>query len=242
MVGCLAQGGVPAMVVPTGEDSATIIITESERPWVMSLNGFTSMSPAEATQAELEAANAVAAAAWAQIGDNQLGVAPSYLVWDGADRTELLLDCLAETGFTPSFPEPDREQESREKIQRAAAGADWARCAREHGFPQINDPAAPVVDGYQTMPDVLIPDTISEEQLRELLTVCPEVSAEQRRLQAEADVGELTDQEYAELFLRVPSLMITSQCLDVGSQCSNQQLDRLDALQVILAEHEDAAG
>jgi hypothetical protein len=226
--------------MPTGDQSETVAPSSDHHgAWVMSINGWTSVSPA-ATQSELEAANAIAASSWAQLEETASeGAAPSYLVVDGKDFTAPLLRCLDNTGYLPSFPGMNPAEEMREKTQRAAAGVDWASCARDQGFLSISDPASPVADGYRTMPDVGIPDTLSEEQLRQLLESCPEVGAEQLARQRAADVATMTDAEYAELFLRVPSLAIESPCLDpAGSVCTSEQFEHIDALQDIVNNHE----
>jgi hypothetical protein len=93
------------------------------------------------------------------------------LAVNGADRSEdyqhchdvSLYDEAAASGQTTGI---DPEQLN----DMMAASLDWAACARQSGWPQTADPKPATGD---TPPIVLLPDTMTEEQLRQLLDSCP---------------------------------------------------------------------
>jgi len=242
MVACLGRGSVVADAVPSGDgdSAAMVVLSDTYRSWVMSVDGVMSMSPNSPDQSDVAVANAVAERAWSQVdGTTEGPLVPSYLVIDGVDYTSMFLECLDETGYKQSLPDMTPQDEMREKTQRAAAGSDWAACARDNGFPLIADPTAPLADGYRTMPDVEIPDTIGEDELSKLLESCPEVGAKQLEQQRQSSTSDLSEAEYAKLFFRVPSLVITTQCLEFTVvECTGDQFDHLDALRTILVNHE----
>ena len=54
----------------------------------------------------------------------------------------------------------------------------WLKCARDNGYPQLEDPPAPQVDDYSTQTMALLPGDMTEAQLRELLEACPNFNEE----------------------------------------------------------------
>ncbi|MDR1824402.1 MAG: hypothetical protein LBR27_03580 [Bifidobacteriaceae bacterium] len=102
----------------------------------------------------------------------------SQLLYLGKDYGKEYDQCLAESGYTEPEWQTDPTEELKDKQKTADAGAEWAACARENGFPQVQDPAPPVADEWQTSPMVLLPSSITEEQLRALLQVCPSFDEE----------------------------------------------------------------
>ncbi|MDR1393784.1 MAG: hypothetical protein LBJ62_07450 [Bifidobacteriaceae bacterium] len=67
----------------------------------------------------------------------------------------------------------DPAEELADKTAVAQASNDWLRCARDHGYPELDDAEAPKVDGYRSMPSALLPVTIAPPQLELLLDECP---------------------------------------------------------------------
>ncbi|MDR1293644.1 MAG: hypothetical protein LBK59_01600, partial [Bifidobacteriaceae bacterium] len=74
---------------------------------------------------------------------------------------------------------------------------DFAACARANGFPEVEDQGAPVLDGGVTaLPsEIVLPLTMTAEQLLDLLAVCP--AYDESRLRAVAD-GPSDDSSWVE--------------------------------------------
>ncbi|MDR1799531.1 MAG: hypothetical protein LBR19_06590 [Bifidobacteriaceae bacterium] len=99
------------------------------------------------------------------------------LVIDGVDYSEIYTECRASSGYIETWEQPgDPAEELVAKAETAAVSNDWARCARDNGWPEVADATAPVADGYETSPTVLLPITMTEDQLTALLEVCPLVA------------------------------------------------------------------
>jgi hypothetical protein len=112
------------------------------------------------------------------------------LLWiGGADRTEEYLHCVEETDYTKPGPFADPEIERRVKQVEVDLANDFAACARANGFPDVADVPPPVVDGGKTTQadPVLLPLSITEEELRELLVPCPPLDAERLRAMARGE-------------------------------------------------------
>ncbi|MDR1798301.1 MAG: hypothetical protein LBR19_00210 [Bifidobacteriaceae bacterium] len=94
------------------------------------------------------------------------------------DHSEVYAACLAESGYIPPTHFIDPTEELRQKQREAEVSAEWAACARANGFPATQDPAPPVADGWATQPMAVLPHTITTEEFRALLQVCPSFDVE----------------------------------------------------------------
>ncbi|MDR1427132.1 MAG: hypothetical protein LBJ08_05175 [Bifidobacteriaceae bacterium] len=90
-----------------------------------------------------------------------------YLFIGDADHTDLLIECLRESDYTPPVYQVDPAEELEQEQRTAGAGVQWAACARDNGFPDVKDPDAPLADNNETTPTVLLPASITEPQLRD---------------------------------------------------------------------------
>jgi hypothetical protein len=93
------------------------------------------------------------------------------LVIGTTDHSEVFRACHDESGFlTPIYwtVELWRDFQARQ----LADGIEWAACARDHGYPSIADPEPPDPTAMETA-DVFLPRSITPEELRALLDVCP---------------------------------------------------------------------
>ncbi|MDR2566839.1 MAG: hypothetical protein LBC97_12465 [Bifidobacteriaceae bacterium] len=79
--------------------------------------------------------------------------------------------CIESSGYFVPDARADLRDEERAKQAVAEASNDWARCARENGWPDVRD-AEVAVDDYATVPFALVPGDITVEQLRVLLGKC----------------------------------------------------------------------
>ncbi|MDR1633579.1 MAG: hypothetical protein LBS27_01360 [Bifidobacteriaceae bacterium] len=112
--------------------------------------------------------------------------APRYLIVGETDYTQAFVKCLDQSDYTGPVYKIDPAEELRQKTLVAEASTEWAKCARENGFPNIKDPDPPKADEWATNPSVLLPGDITEQALRDLLAVCPNFDAEKAKALDEA--------------------------------------------------------
>jgi hypothetical protein len=95
------------------------------------------------------------------------------LMIGGVDRSADYAECFALSGyFAPEYAS-DPAAELRDEALVAEVSNEWASCARAHGHPEIEDSSAPVADGYATTPTIVLPLTITPDELSSLLRNCP---------------------------------------------------------------------
>ena len=95
------------------------------------------------------------------------------LVIDGVDHTGVYSQCLVKSGYKERFAWGVSVVDSSRIMAQMEANNRWAACARQNGWPAIEDSTMPTqTDGYD-WPTVLLPTNITEDQLRQLLGVCP---------------------------------------------------------------------
>jgi len=93
------------------------------------------------------------------------------LVIDGEDVSEAFDACVKESGYTEPEFQVDPVEDAKQRQLDASAGAKWAACAREHGYPNIKDPVpGKPEDDY---PTVVLPFSMTEEALEALVAECP---------------------------------------------------------------------
>ncbi len=96
---------------------------------------------------------------------------PRFYV-NGVDYSDLYQKCLASSGYDPAWGHDDETAVDPAWVRRRVeADNRWAACARDQGWPQVADVAAPA-DG-SLPPEVLLPFSITEDQLRQLVADCP---------------------------------------------------------------------
>jgi hypothetical protein len=198
LVECLKDAGVPAELHAFGADQADFDVAyDGAAAWSLGDGDFaTSWGSAVQSDQEVAAAEHQLAllistydpafldgfdegsAGGAQdpvgVGDTTgTAAVQPYLILGDRDFTEDFRTCLESSGFTSPRPVVDPAEELKAKHQALDATTRWVKCAREHGYPQLEDPPAPQADGYRTRPAALLPADIAEPQLRELLTACP---------------------------------------------------------------------
>ncbi|MDR0284190.1 MAG: hypothetical protein LBI33_04775 [Propionibacteriaceae bacterium] len=103
---------------------------------------------------------------------------PTLLV-DGADRSEPWAKCLATTGYSSlnilnSVPPPPIDP--AELALEVESNNQWAACARDNGWPEVADSPMPTEVGVE--PQIILPDRMTEDQLRLLLAACPNFDAD----------------------------------------------------------------
>jgi len=109
------------------------------------------------------------------------GTKPALEV-NGVDKTEPWTTCLDQSGYSlmATFNTSANSAANQEYWRLLVESSNqWAGCARQHGFPQTKDAVMPTDD--QSSPMALLPASITEPQLRQLLIDCPNFDAEQEK-------------------------------------------------------------
>jgi len=98
------------------------------------------------------------------------------LILDGVDYSHVYSGCLLESGYNDNVALGGASDFDQAQISlQVKANNAWAECARENGFPSIQDSTA----STDEWPVVLLPHTIVEDQVRQLLRDCPVVDAQE---------------------------------------------------------------
>lgn len=96
---------------------------------------------------------------------------------DGIDHTDQFVGCVDQTGYDESLIDQLILMDPASVATQVQVNNQWAACARANGWPFIKDTFAPK-PGENTYPMVLLPETITESQLRQLLDACPNFDPE----------------------------------------------------------------
>jgi hypothetical protein len=122
-----------------------------------------SMIAARASAAERQAAEEFARA-------NPSG--PALLV-DGVDHSQAYAACLDGSGYSAQEGYGTSQWDLARVTLQVTSNNQWAACARNYGWPTIRDSALPqTLDGTQ-WPTILLPPTMTDGQLEQLLAACP---------------------------------------------------------------------
>ncbi len=98
------------------------------------------------------------------------------LILDGADHSQAYGKCLEQTNYDFMAAMGEVASDPEQNLKQVKANNDWAACARENGFPAILDSEMPM--GTEQPLPVLLPGSITPEQLRALLVTCPNFNKE----------------------------------------------------------------
>jgi hypothetical protein len=126
-------------------------------------------------------------------------VEEAKMIVDDADVTVPFEACLAASGYTrPEWSERDPAEQLLFSQRIADAGNAWAACARENGAPTVKDVTATSDPNYT--PTVLLPTTITADQLRALVEACPTFDREaELAYDEQMTSGDLSTAQIAEL-------------------------------------------
>ena len=106
----------------------------------------------------------------------QKGDPPGLLI-DGVDYSAPYAQCLSQSGYSYEDSWGQMQTDPVYLQLQVASNNKWAACARDNGWPDTQDSAIPADD--LTVPEVLLPATIAEDQLRQLLVACPDFDPQQ---------------------------------------------------------------
>jgi hypothetical protein len=192
MAACLEDAGIRVEVVVFGgdPDQAEISLL-ADQPFVMHVpGGGTAYGGGEGGSPEQQVAQqemmdaraaqydpSLLAGAEPATGESPAAEPPPYLIIGEEDHTEAFAKCVAETGYTAPDFFVSPESELAQKRVAIEGTMPWIACARENGYPQMKDPAAPVADQFVTRPMALLPAETTPDQLLSLLEACPNFDA-----------------------------------------------------------------
>jgi hypothetical protein len=108
-----------------------------------------------------------------------------FLVVGATDHTQAFVDCLDQSGYTPSTYKADPAENLKSEQRLAAATVKWAQCARDNGYPGVKDPPAPAA-GDDIYPTAVLPAEITTAELKALLDRCPNYDVEAEEALREA--------------------------------------------------------
>jgi hypothetical protein len=117
------------------------------------------------------------------INDFFSGNESSYsLIVNGVDHTETFQGCHESTGYDESEGWANSGKIDSAYLQAVVDSSnEWAACARENGWPGLKDAVLPTATDGSEYPVIALPTTITEDQLRQLLTACPNFDEERTR-------------------------------------------------------------
>jgi hypothetical protein len=99
---------------------------------------------------------------------------------DGQDYTDVWVSCHQSSGYSTmnAINGILNSPFGTDMFQKLVlASNDWAACARENGFPEVQDAHLPQARDLTQVPTALLPASITEAQLRALLETCPNFDA-----------------------------------------------------------------
>jgi len=112
---------------------------------------------------------------------SKLSPGPGLIV-DGIDYSAAWLQCLDTSGYNEQAALGSAGQMDPVQTELQVRGNNkWTACARENGWPDIKDSVMPTGTDWSGWPMILLPSTITEDQLRQLLDACPNFDAEQTK-------------------------------------------------------------
>jgi hypothetical protein len=194
MVDCLVEAGVPAMILPGEVNGVTRYELAFDGQMVSRRDPASGGGTGAVTQMVGAGSAVVDADKHARVFE---AVEGDYaLVIDAVDYSADYERCYVDTGYTPLelVPEIDPAEELKAKQAEAEVSNEWAACARQNGWPDVADADPPVADGYETYPTVVVPGSITVDQLDALLDVCP-VFDEEAYLQALEDMAAQVEED-----------------------------------------------
>ena len=177
--------------------------------------------------------------------DNLPGSGP-YLWVDRTDLSSTYAQCLSLSEYSDRAAWGS-DQVDTAMFQRQVDGNNkWAACARENGWPDIKDSVMPTGLANSEYPMVLLPTTITEDQLRALLDACPNFDPDKQKMLddwwASYSGPSTGPQEYPPGYLPDPAIGfdtdMTSIVLPATTPTGNTPEDHLARLYSILTQRQ----
>ena len=169
-----------------------------------------------------------------------VGEGEAKLMIDGVDRSSEYGQCLTESGYDEVAAWGDTTRDPAQTERQVTANNKWAECARENGWPDIQDSTLlNVVD----WPTIVLPITITDDQLRLLLDACPNFDPDQQAKLEQWWQDNPTATSYPDDYLPDPSISFDIPWMAGGqgpdwtpSPQEQADIDRMNHLNDILNE------
>lgn len=113
---------------------------------------------------------------------DDFGGAVATLWVDRVDRSETYAQCLDESGYSTRAAWGSGQIDPAPFQKQVDANNKWAACARENGWPNVQDSVMPTDLNNPDWPTILLPESITEDQLRALLDACPNLNPEHKQM------------------------------------------------------------
>jgi hypothetical protein len=187
MCSCLVGEGIPAIIAPGPDGEFTLVRFEEDVSVAWRLPGDYSQftdAVSDRERAEFSDNDEIIWNWSTRESDGGHTLESAALSVSGVDRSGIFLKCIEGTGYD------EQKVEDSVDFSRAMASFDvlvvsasneWARCARENGWPTVADahPTGGSIDRDSYSPPItLLPPTILEHELDALLAACPNFRAE----------------------------------------------------------------
>ena len=172
---CMNDAGMPVQLIKNMQDQLAVVQFSGEHDvmWYSPEGGTGATSSKEDNAADQQAMDEFFATA----SEN----AVPALVVDGVDHSDVFAQCLAESSYNDINAWGEYQQDPAEMQRQVDSNNKWAACARENGWPDIQDSSVPTDNN--TWPVIKLPSTITEDQLRQLVDACPNFDpAQEERL------------------------------------------------------------
>jgi hypothetical protein len=176
---CLGDSGIETVYEENGE-GRPVLISFPDSQWAFWVDAQGGGGETE------QVSDAEVSAAWdtyyEQHGGPEIGqdgAWPPFLLFDHADRSDDWSRCVGQTGYDSAAASATPDDGALTAAYRQLsleASNEWARCARDNGFPETKDAHLPETEYGD--PVAFLPTSITEEQLRGLLEVCPHFDPE----------------------------------------------------------------
>ncbi|MDR2253534.1 MAG: hypothetical protein LBD97_06720 [Bifidobacteriaceae bacterium] len=164
---CLLENEISAALWDIDDSTALVALIVSQAVAWNPIDGVWN-SFLEADGSDMDA---VSKAFFEDISQNE-PTSPKLMI-QGIDRSAEYAECFVMSGYFEPAEVSDPTLELEEKTAAAEASNNWAACARAAGYPQIKDTDPPVADDYATRPEIVIPLTVTPDELRALIAECP---------------------------------------------------------------------
>jgi len=225
---CMTAAEIPVELVDNGQGAKTMVIPSSSSGheiWWRSPQGM-SMS-------------------WA--ADGQTPTGPAYeefqngtgaaLFVDQIDKTDVMVKCLDSSGYNDQDAMGQVQINPEDAAKQVDANNKWAACAREHGWPDVQDSKMPTKTDGSDWPQIVLPNTITEEQLRQLIKDCPNFNVEQAQKMADQWKNDPNATGAPADYVPDPLVTVDYTSLDGLPEDQQQaEMERLSRLQSILFE------
>ena len=242
---CMSDAGIEMQRIQndTGQLAVVNFTGDHEYIWTSTEGGLGYLPPAAGIPADMAEAM--------QEFDAVSGSGPTLWV-DRVDRTSSYVQCLNSSGYSEAAAWGISTQADPAQYQRQVdANNQWTACARENGWPDIKDSVMPTDMEHASNPFVVLPATMTEDQLRALLDACPNFDADKQDMlndwwATHAPAGGSTGgpEDYPDGYLPDPNLTFsenpTSVVIPAEPPTADTEEDHLTRLNMILYEKQIA--